>query len=114
MPARVRRGGWAMLVLLGGRLSWPNLSTAARTTLGGIVSHAAGRGGPEADRQGHQAPAGRPEGRSRAQRAADLARRGIAHDNPLGVRRFLLVGLRATPRQSNTAQRPSAGPRAQC
>ena len=33
----------------GGRLSWPNLSTAARTTVGSMVAHAAGCGGAEAN-----------------------------------------------------------------
>src|ERR1700704_498792 len=88
MPASARRGGSAM-----GRLSWPKLSTTARASLQGMVMHAAARGGTEADRSRHQAPARRSERRSRARRATDLARRRTAHHHPLGARRFLLVGF---------------------
>ena len=80
-----------------------------------MVAHAAGRGGTEADRPCHQAPAGRAEGRARARRAPDLARRRAAHHHPLGARRFLLVGIRAAQRQSRRrrASRAAAGPCAQ-
>ena len=80
------------------RRVWPKLSTWARITMRLWFAHAAGRGGPEADRSRHQAPARRPEGRSCARRAADLARRRAAHHHPLGARRCLLVGLRAARR----------------
>src|SRR5713101_4782886 len=110
MPARARRGGSAMVSVRWGGLSWPKLSTTARASLQGMVMHAAARGGTEADRSRHQAPARRSERRSRARRATDLARRRTADHDPLGARRFLLVGLRTPSRAAGAA----AGPLAPC
>src|SRR5258708_29675370 len=109
MAASARRGGSAMVSVRWGGLSWPKLSTTARASLQGMVMHAAARGGTEADRSCHPAPARRAEGRSCARRAADLARRRVAHDDPLGARRFLLVGLRAPPSNDHTPARAAAG-----
>ena len=53
----------------------------------GRITHAAGRGGPEADRSRHPAPAKCAQGRAGAQCTADLARRRVAHHHPLGTRR---------------------------
>ena len=95
MPASARRGGSAIESRgLHGR-SCPHRQGQLAA---GRIAHAAGRGGTEADRTRHQAPAGRAEGHSRTRRAADLARRRIAHHHPLGARRCLLVGLRAARR----------------
>src|SRR5258708_38513725 len=109
MPARARRGGSAMVSVKWGGLSWPKLSTTARASLQGMVTHAAARGGTEADRSRHPAPARGAERRSCARRAADLARRRTANHGPLGARRFLLVGLRAPPRNDHTAAGAAAG-----
>jgi hypothetical protein len=64
------------------RATWPKLSTSARITHRGRITHVTGRGGAEADRTRHQAPARRLEGHSLTRRAAHLARRRTAHHHP--------------------------------